>query len=127
MEDVLDLYSEDYDEHFPVVCFDETSKQLITESRPRLIAASGKVERFDYEYRRNGVANLFMFCQPLVGWRHIEMTEQHTKRDFAEQMKWLVDEAFPCADKIRVVLDNLSTHSRGALYERFEAKQPDGY
>jgi DDE superfamily endonuclease len=123
MEAVLDLYAEDYDEQFPVLCFDETSKQLIEETRPTLVAASGRVERFDYEYKRNGVQNLFMFCEPKSGWRHIEVTERHTKRDFAEQMKWLVDEAFPEAEKIRVVMDNLATHSRGALYERFEPEQ----
>ncbi len=123
MEDVLDLYAEDYDQQYPVVCFDETSRQLIKEVRPTLVAASGTVKRFDYEYKRNGVQNLFMFCQPLFGWRHIEVTERHTKRDFAEQMKWLVDEAFPQAEKIRLVMDNLATHSRGALYERFEAEQ----
>lgn len=123
MEDVLDLYAEEYDERFPVVCFDEASKQLIEETRRRLPAESDKPERFDYEYRRNGVANLFVFCEPKAGWRHIEITEQHTKRDFAEQMKWLADEAFPAARKIRLVMDNLSTHSRGALYERFEAEE----
>ncbi len=123
MEDVLDLYSEDYDEQFPVVCFDETSKQLVEELRPRLSAASGKVERFDYEYKRNGVANLFMMCEAKSGWRHIEVTERHTKLDFAEQMKWLVDAAFPRATKIRLVMDNLATHSRGALYERFEPEE----
>lgn len=123
MEDVLDLYSKEYSEQFPVVCFDEASKQLIEETRSRLSAESNKVERFDYEYKRNGVANLFVFCQPLVGWRHIEITERHTKRDFAEQMKWLVDEAFPAASRIRLVMDNLSTHSRGALYERFEPEE----
>ncbi len=123
MEDVLDLYSEDYNEQFPVICFDETSKQLVEELRPRLAAASGKVERFDYEYKRGGVANLFMMCEPKRGWRHIEVTERHTKRDFAEQMKWLVEEAFPEAAKIRLVMDNLATHSRGAVYERFEPEE----
>ena len=123
MEDVLDLYSEPYNEQFPVVCFDETSKQLVQESRPRLAAASGKLERFDYEYQRNGVANLFMICEPKRGWRHVEITERHTKRDFAEQMKWLVDEAFPGAEKVRLVMDNLATHSRGAVYERFEPSE----
>ncbi len=123
MEDLLDLYSEEYDEQFPVVCFDETSKQLVQELRPRLSAASGKLERFDYEYKRGGVANLFMMCEPKSGWRHIEVTERHTKRDFAEQMQWLVDEAFPRATKIRLVMDNLATHSRGAVYERFEPEE----
>ncbi len=103
MEDILDLYAEHYDEQYPVVCFDETSKQLIKETRPTLVAASGTLERFDYEYQRGGVQNLFMFCQPKRGWRHIEDTERHTKRDFAEQMKWLVEEAFPEAAKIRLV------------------------
>ncbi len=123
MEDVLDLYAEEYDPKFPVVCFDETSKQLVRELRPRLVAESGKLERFDYEYKRGGVANLFMMCEPKSGWRHIEVTEQHTKRDFAEQMQWLVNEAFPQAEKIRLVMDNLATHSRGALYERFEPEE----
>jgi len=123
MEAVLDLYAEDYKEQFPVVCFDETSKQLIKELRPALAATSGKLERFDYEYKRNGGANLFMMCEPKSGWRHIEVTERHTKRDFAEQMKWLVDEAFPEAEKIQLVMDNLATHSRGALYERFEPEE----
>jgi hypothetical protein len=88
MEDVLDLYAEDYKQQFPVVCFDETSKQLIKELRPPLSATSGKAERFDYEYTRNGVANLFMFCEPKAGWRHIEVTERHTKQDFAKQMRY---------------------------------------
>lgn len=123
MEDVLDLYAEEYDPKFPVVCFDETSKQLVRELRPRLVAESGKLERVDYEYKRGGVANLFMMCEPNSGWRHIEVTEQHTKRDFAEQMQWLVNEAFPQAEKIRLVMDNLATHSRGALYERFEPEE----
>lgn len=119
----MDLYSEDYNEQFPVVCFDETSKQLVQELRPRLAAASGKLERFDYEYKRNGVANLFMICEPKSGWRHVEITERHTKLDFVEQMKWLVDEAFASAEKVRLVMDNLATHSRGAVYERFEPSE----
>lgn len=119
MEDVLSLYAEDFDDLRPVVCFDETSKQLVRELRAAIPASSGQVERFDYEYKRNGVANLFMMCQPKTGWRHVEVTDRHTKLDFAGQMKYLVDEAFPKAEKIRVVMDNLSTHSRGALYDRF--------
>ncbi len=123
MEDVLDLYAEEYNEQFPVVCFDETSKQLVRELRPRLAVEIGKLERFDYEYKRNGVANLFMMCEPKSGWRHVEVTERHTKRDFAEQIKWLVETAFPEAAKIRLVMDNLATHSRGAVYERFEPEE----
>jgi hypothetical protein len=82
MEDVLDLYAADYNEQYPVVCFDETSKQLVRELRPRLVAESGKLERFDYEYKRGGVANLFMMCEPKSGWRHIEVTERHTRAGF---------------------------------------------
>lgn len=119
MEDVLELYEQEFDALRPVVCFDETSKQLVRELRAAVSAKSGQVERFDYEYKRNGVANLFMMCEPKSGWRHVEVTDRHTKLDFAEQMKYLVDEAFPEAEKIRVVMDNLSTHSRGAVYDRF--------
>ena len=123
MEDVLALYAEESDASHPVICFDETSKQLVRELRAAVPANCGQVERFDYEYKRNGVANLFMMCQPKTGWRHVEVTDRHTKLDFAEQMKYLVDEAFPEAEKIRVVMDNLSTHSRGALYNRFAPEE----
>lgn len=117
------LYAEEFDDRHPVVCFDETSKQMVREWRVALGGGFGRTERFDYEYKRNGVANLFMMCQPKAGWRHVEVTDRHTKLDFAEQMKYLVDEAFPDAEKIRVVMDNLSTHSRGALYDRFAPDQ----
>jgi len=119
MEDVLDLYAEDYDEKHPTVGFDETSKQLIAESRQPAPARRGKVERFDYEYERRGVRNLFMICEPKRGWRHVEVTEQRTMQDFARQMRWLVDEAFPEAERVRVVLDNLNTHRAASLYETF--------
>lgn len=123
MEDVLDLYAEDYDDKLPVVGFDETSKQLIKETRLPLPARAGCVERFDYEYERNGVRNLFMFCEPKRGWRHIEVTERRTMLDFAEQMKWLVDFGFPQAERVRVVLDNLNTHKAASLYERFAPEE----
>lgn len=123
MEDVLDLYAEPYDERRPVVNFDEKSKQLVAETRTPIPAASGRAERFDYEYRRGGVANLFAFCEARAGWRHIAVTERHTKQDFAEQMRWLVDEGFPRAERIRVVLDNLSTHRAASLYERFAPEE----
>jgi hypothetical protein len=119
MEDILDLYAEDYDEKRPTVGFDETSKQLIAETRPPLSPCAGKVERFDYEYERRGVRNLFMFCEPKRGWRHVEVTEQRTMQDFARQLRWLVDEAFPAAERVRVVLDNLNTHRAASLYETF--------
>lgn len=108
MEDVLDLYAEDYDEQRPVVGFDETSKQLIKETRLPLPARAGCVERFDYEYERGGVRNLFMFCEPKRGWRHIAVTEQRTMLDFAEQMKWLVDVGFP--EEARRILRKLEFH-----------------
>jgi len=123
MEDVLDLYSEEHDEKLPVVCFDETSKQLIGETRQPLPMGVGEIERFDYEYERKGVCNLFMFCEPKRGWRHVEVTPQRTMKDFAQQMKWLVDVGFPEAERVRVVMDNLNTHKAASLYEKFAPEE----
>lgn len=123
MEDLLDLYAEAFDPLRPVVCFDELPYQLVGETRLPLPLQPGKPIRYDYEYRRNGTCNLFMFFQPLAGWRHVEVTEQRTQRDFAYRMKDLVDVHFPEADVIRVVLDNLNTHSPAALYEVFEPQE----
>ncbi len=123
MEDVLDLYAEPYDPKRPVVCFDETSKQLVAEKKTPIPPKRGRRERFDYEYERNGTRNLFMCCEPLAGWRHVEVTEQRTMVDFAQQMRWLVDEAYPEAEKIRVVLDNLNIHKPASLYEAFQPKE----
>lgn len=123
MEDVLDVYAEEYDEKRPVVGFDETSKQLIAETRVALPARPGAVERFDYEYQRNGVCNLFMFCEPKRGWRHVEFTNRRTMKDFAQQMKWLIDEAYPEAERVRVVMDNLNTHKPASLYEAFAPEE----
>lgn len=123
MEDVLDLYAEPYDPSTPTVCFDETSKQLIRETRPALSATPGQVTRYDYEYERKGTRNLFMFFEPHAGYRHVKVTERRTKQDFAHCMKWLVDEAYPDAQFIRVVLDNLNTHTVAALYETFAAAE----
>lgn len=120
MEEVLDLYAQSPDPKRPLVCFDETPKQLIAETRQPLPARPGQPERYDYEYQRNGTCNLFMFFEPARGWRHVALTERRTKRDFAQQMKWLVDEGHPEAEVIRVVLDNLNTHRPAALYEAFE-------
>jgi len=120
MEAILDLYALPYDPTQPVVCFDETSKQLIEETRLSLPASPGQVERYDYEYRRHGTRNLFLFFEPLAGWRHVEVTEHRTKMDFAYQMHWLTDVAYPHAECIHVVLDNLNTHTLAALYEAFE-------
>jgi transposase len=120
MEDILDLYAESYDPKRPQVCFDEQTVQLIAETRHPLSMEPGKPERFDYEYRRNGTRNLFMFFQPLVGWRHVKVTERRTKIDFSYCMRDLTDVFFPQADVIRVVQDNLNTHTPAALYEAFE-------
>ena len=110
MEDVLDLYAESYDPQRPVVCFDETSTQLLSDVREPLPAKPGRPRREDYEYRREGTRNLFLFIEPLAGWRHVAVTERRTTQDFAHQMRWLVDEAYPDAPVVRVVLDNLNTH-----------------
>jgi hypothetical protein len=119
MEHVLDLYEMPYDPKRPKVCFDESSKQLIEETRPPLPARPGQVQRYDYEYRRNGTRNLFLFFEPLAAWRHVEVTEHRTAHDFAHQMRWLVDVAYPDADCIDVILDNLNTHKPAALYQTF--------
>ena len=123
MEDVLDLYAEPYDPERPVVCFDETSKQLLAEKRSPIPPKPARRERYDYEYQRNGTRNLFMLCEPLAGWRHVAVTERRTMVDFAQQMRWLADEAYPASEKIRVVLDNLNTHKPASLYETFEPKE----
>jgi hypothetical protein len=119
MEDILDLYAEPYDRRYPVVCFDESPYQLVSEVRQALPVAPGRPARYDYEYRREGTCNLFIFCQPLAGWRHVEVTDRRTARDFAQCMKALVDIHFPKAGLISVVLDNLNTHTPAALYEVF--------
>lgn len=119
MEDLLDLYQEPYDPKCPKVCFDESSKQLIEESRSALAPRAGQPERYDYEYQRNGTRNLFLFCEPQRGWRHIAVTQQRTMQDFGRQMQWLVDVAYPEAEVVRVVLDNLNTHKPASLYETF--------
>ena len=120
MEDVLDLYAEPCDPKRPSVCFDESPYQMTSEVRRALPAEPGRPERFDYEYKREGTCNLFLFFEPHRGWRHVEVTQRRTKHDFARCMKALVDEHYPEAERIRVVLDNLSTHSLSALYEVYE-------
>lgn len=123
MEDVLDLYAEPYDPGKPTVCIDETSKQLIGETRQPVCPHPGQIARYDYEYERHGTRNLFMFFEPLAGYRHVQVTERRTKQDFAHSMQWLVDEAYPEAEVVRIVLDNLNTHTVAALYETFEAAE----
>ena len=123
MEDVLDLYGEAPDEKRPVVSFDETPRQLIGEARVPVAAKPGKVVRFDYEYVRNGTANVFMLIDAHRAWRHAKVTDQRANRDFAECMRDLADKHYPSADCIRVVLDNLSTHKPSALYEAFAPEE----
>lgn len=119
MEDVLDCYEQAYNPKEPVVCFDETSKQLIAETRLPIPMQPGQVQRYDYEYERCGTRNLFLFFEPLANWRHVTVTQRHTKQDFAHQMRWLVDELYPQANCIHLVLDNLNTHTAAALYDTF--------
>lgn len=119
MEDVLEVYRRPYDPLRPVVCMDETSKQLLRDTREALPMEPGKVERVDYEYERGGVANVFMFLEPLAGRRWIDITEHRTKVDWAHQIKELVDIRYPEAEKIVLVMDNLNTHTPASLYEAF--------
>jgi hypothetical protein len=123
MEDVLDLYAEPPDPKRPRLCFDELPYQLVSETRAPLPAAPGRPERYDYEYRREGTCNLFMLARPEAGWRHVEVTERRTGRDFAEQMRLAVDVLFPEAEVLRIVLDNLNTHGPAKLYEAFPPEE----
>ena len=108
----------------PLACARPTiSKQLVSEKREPIPAKAGRLERFDYEYQRNGTRNLFMICEPLAGWRHVAVTGRRTMEDFAHQMRWLADAAYPEAEKVRVVLDNLNTHRPASLYQTFEPKE----
>jgi hypothetical protein len=122
MEEVLDLYEEPYDETRPVVCFDESPEQLIEEVRQPLPSAPGQPARYDVEYKRNGVRNLFMMCEPKRGVREVLVTNTRTKVDFAHAMQHLVD-LYASAEVIRVVLDNLNTHKIASLYEAFPPEQ----
>lgn len=123
MEDVLDLYAEAADANQPVVSFDESPQQLIGEVREPSAPSPGQVRRYDSEYRRNGTANLFVMVDVHRPWRHVKVTDRRTGQDFAECMRDLVDRHYPSAEKIRVVLDNLSTHSAASLYHSFAAQE----
>lgn len=116
----MDVYARPYDPRRPQVCFDEHAVQLIKEKRTPLPATSDQPERYDYEYQRNGTRNLFVFFQPLGGWRHVKVTQRRTQQDFAQCMRALVDDYFPEADRVALVVDNLNTHTPVALYETFE-------
>jgi hypothetical protein len=123
MEDVLEVYQRPRDADVPVVCLDEASKQLIAETRVPIAAKPGHPARHDYEYERNGTANLFMMFAPLEGWRHVEVTDRHTAVDYAQILKDLSDTHFPAAKKIILVQDNLNTHKPASLYEAFPAPE----
>jgi hypothetical protein len=120
MENVLEVYHRPYDPKRPVVCMDETSKQLVKETRVSQLARPGQVERFDYEYERNGTANVFMFCEPMAGRRQVTVTDRRTKRDWAEQIRTLLDDHYPRAERVTLVMDNLNTHALASLYEAFD-------
>lgn len=119
MEDVLDVYHLPYDPRRPQVCMDETSKQLVGETRTPLAAAHGRPVRIDYEYVRHGVRNLFLWVEPLAGRRHVQITERRTRQDWARFIRDLVEVHYPDAEQVVLVLDNLNTHVAGALYESF--------
>ena len=123
MEDVLEVYHRPDDPDRPVVCLDETSKQLIAETRVPIPAKPGHPKRYDYEYQRNGTANLFMMFAPLEGWRHVEVTDRHTAVDYAQILKDLSDKHFPNVSQIVLVQDNLNTHKPASLYEAFPAAE----
>ena len=119
MEEVLAVYTQPYDARRPWICMDEVSKQLVGETRQPLPTEPGQAPRYDYEYQRNGVCNLFMFFDPVRGWRHVGVTERRTMQDWAWALKTVVEDYYPSADLITVVLDNLNTHVPAALYATF--------
>jgi hypothetical protein len=123
MEDVLVVYQRPPDPTHPVLCMDETSKQLVSETRAAVPVAPGQPQREDYEYERQGVANLFLFCEPLTGWREIHVTERRTRIDWARAMRELSDRHYPAAERITVVLDNLNTHGPTSFYEAYAPEE----
>lgn len=120
MEDVLEVYTRPYDPLRPQICLDETSKQLLRDTKEPLPMEPARVQRRDYEYERGGVANVFMFMEPLEGRRWVDITERRTKIDWAHQIKELVDSRYPEAERIVLVMDNLNTHTPASLYEAFD-------
>jgi len=119
MEDVLDVYQRPHDPAAPVVCMDEQPVQLVKEVRQPLPATPGRPQRVDYEYERNGTANIFLFTEPLTGWRHVEATQRRTKTDWAFEIRDLLDGRYGGVPKVVLVMDNLNTHHPGSLYEAF--------
>jgi hypothetical protein len=123
MEDVLAVYTRPHQPDRPLVCLDETSKQLVAETRTPVAGKPGRPARFDYEYQRNGVANLFMMFAPLEGWRRVKVTDRHTAVDYAQVLKELADVCFPDAEIVVLVQDNLNIHAKASLYEAFPAAE----
>lgn len=123
MESVLEVYQTAYNPKIPVICIDEATKQLVKETLVPIPAEQGQPKRFDYEYERNGTANLFMICEPMVGWRRVEVTQQRTALDYAHLLKTLVDSDYNQAEKLMVIQDNLNTHSPASLYKAFEPQE----
>lgn len=123
MEDIIDLYCQSYDPKIPIVYMDEQSRQLIGETKQIIPAEPGKPERTDYEYERNGTANIFMFTEPLGTQRYVSVTERRTASDWAEEIRKLVEVRYPEAERIRLVCDNLNTHKIGSLYETFAPEE----
>ena len=123
MEDVLSVYARPYDKKKPVVCMDEKPYQLLSLSCPSIPMKKGKSEREDYEYIRNGTCSIFIFTEPLAGWRYAQAFTQRTKKDWARNIKWLLDEQYPDAEKVVLVMDNLNTHTISSLYETFPPEE----
>jgi hypothetical protein len=123
MEDVLDVYHLAYDPCYPVICMDESCKQLVGEVREPIPCEPGHPKRVDDEYVRNGVVEIFMEVEPLAGKRHVAVTEHRTKKDWAQQIKQMLDDRYPTAIKVRLVMDNLNTHKISSLYESFEPQE----
>lgn len=123
MEDVLEVYSRPYNETVPVVCMDEKPLQLLSDARCKIKMAPGKSERFDNEYIRKGTCSIFLFTEPLNGWRYAKGNEHRTKVDWASEIKWLLTQQYPSAKKVVIVMDNLNTHNISSLYEAFDPKE----
>lgn len=123
MEDILDTYKLPHDPRKPLVCMDESSRQQVKEVRSPIPMKAGQPQRYDTEYQRNGTSNLFLFFAPLEGWRHVEVTDRRTAIDWALQVKRLVDEYYPEAETIRLVMDNLNTHTPASLYKVFKPSE----
>jgi hypothetical protein len=125
MEDVLRVYTRPYDARFPQLCMDEISKQLLKDKRPGLPSRPGDVEKYDYEYEREGVCNVFLICEPLAGKRYTKVTARRTKGDWAECMREIIDIQYPQAEKIMLVMDNLKMHSPASFYEVFALEEAE--